>query len=342
MSDAIEERTAVGLGRFVSSPDTFLVEELPAYEPAGEGSHTYLWIEKRDLTTPEALRRLARALGVPERDLGYAGMKDRHAVTRQWISVPNVEPERAQTVELVGLKVLDARRHGNKLRVGHVRGNRFEAVISGVPDGGAARLSEALGRLVRQGMPNRYGEQRFGARGDNFEVGLALLRGTQRERDHRRRRLLLSAVQSTVFNRTLELRASAGSLARVLGGDVLQRRASGGSFVSTDPAVDQPRVDAGELAITGPMPGSKVIEPPAGSEASAVEAEAVAACGLAPEELAGVGRDLPGSRRPLLAQVTCEEPAVTDLGDGKVRVRFSLPAGSYATVLLAELPVRMG
>src|SRR5690349_18985146 len=112
---------------FCSTPETFVVEELPAYLPAGEGPHTFLWIEKRGLTTPEAVRRLARALRVPERDVGYAGMKDRHATTRQWVSVPAVDPAVALAAELgAELRVLEARRHGNKLKTGHLKGNRFE------------------------------------------------------------------------------------------------------------------------------------------------------------------------------------------------------------------------
>jgi tRNA pseudouridine13 synthase len=321
---------------FRASPETFVVEEIPAYRPVGTGSHTFVWIEKRDLNTHEAIRRLASALGVRERDVGHAGLKDRHATTRQWLSLPDVAPEAALAANVEGLRVLEAGRHGNKLRVGHLRGNRFEVVLTEVAPGEAAALETALRGLAANGIPNRYGEQRFGVGGDNVTTGLAILRGQRTERDPRRRQLLLSAVQSAVYNRALELRQSRGLLLRVLVGDVLQKRASGGLFVSTDPAVDQPRVDAGEVIPTGPMPGNREIEPPEGSAARALEDEALAAVGVTRAEIATAGRDLPGARRAVTVPLALEEPAIVDEGD-RVRLRFTLPSGSYATVVLEAL-----
>src|SRR6185369_392514 len=180
--------------------ETFLVEEIPAYVPSGTGEHTFLWIEKKDLTTIEAVRRVARVCHVDPRDVGYAGMKDRHATTRQWLSVPGLEPARALEIGIEGLTVLRALRHGNKLRTGHLHGNRFEVVLTGDSSDDVAALADGVAALAASGLPNRYGEQRFGAAGDNAAVGLALLRGERRERDHRRRRLMLSAAQSAVFN----------------------------------------------------------------------------------------------------------------------------------------------
>jgi tRNA pseudouridine13 synthase len=331
--------------KFVPSPETFVVEELPAYEPAGEGEHTYLWLEKRGLTTIDAVRRLARALGADARDVGYAGLKDRNAVTRQWISVPRVAPESALALNEPGLRVLEARRHGNKLRTGHLRGNRFEVVVT-VAAGAEADLRARLDALAAAGVPNRYGEQRFGAAGDNAAAGLAILRGERRERDHRLRKLLLSAAQADVFNRALDLRAAApGGLRAVRGGDVLQKVATGGLFVTEDVDTDQRRVDAGELAITGPLPGGREKEPPPGTPARAWEDEALAAAGASRDEFARAGRDLPGARRPLLVPLTLGEPPVqpdpAPAGPGEValRLRFSLPSGSYATVVVSALAV---
>jgi tRNA pseudouridine13 synthase len=325
---------------FVSTPETFFVEEIPAYLPAGEGTHTFLWIEKRGLTTPEAVRRLAQALQVPDRDVGYAGMKDRHATTRQWVSVPSVAPEAALALELPDLRVLSAGRHGNKLRTGHLRGNKFEVVLTEVAAGEAPLLEEALAALGREGLPNHYGAQRFGAAGDNVRAGLEILRGQRRERDGRRRRLLLSALQSEVFNRTMARRAATGGLLLVRAGDVLQKTVSGGVFVSEDAATDQARVDAGEVVPTGPMPGSREIEPPPGSAAAALEDDALAEVGVTRAELAGVGRDLPGARRPVVVPVTLGEPPVV-AEPGGLRFCFSLPAGSYATMLLRAVADRL-
>jgi tRNA pseudouridine13 synthase len=327
--------------KFEPSPETFVVEEIAAYEPSGEGEHTYLWIEKRGLTTLDALRRIGDVLGVDTRDAGYAGMKDRHATTRQWVSLQKVEPERALLVEVPDVRVLASKRHGNKLRLGHLRGNRFECVVT---TDDAEGLEKKLLALAAAGLPNRFGEQRFGAAGDNAATGLALLRGERRERNHRVRKLLLSAAQSAVFNRALELRAARpGGLRAVLAGDVLQKVASGGLFITEDVATDQARVDTGELVVTGPMPGGREKEPPPDSPARALEDEALAAVGATRADFERAGRDLPGARRPLLVALQLGEPPVqpepTHDGQGKVglRFRFSLPAGSYATVVIEAL-----
>jgi tRNA pseudouridine13 synthase len=336
---------------FAASPETFVVEEIPAYEPCGEGEHTFLWIEKRGLTTPDALRRLAGHLKIDVRDAGYAGLKDRHALTRQWVSVPRLHGDaeaRAATIADPDLRVLRAARHGNKLRVGHLRGNRFEVVLAASDPSEDVGLVEArLRALAASGVPNRFGEQRFGASGDNAAVGLAILRGTRRERDHRRRTLLLSAAQAAVFNRALALREASGGLLRVRTGDVLQKVTSGGLFITEDTAVDQARVDAGELCPTGPLPGGREREPPPGTEARALEDEALAAIGATREDFARAGRHLPGARRPVVVPLTLgDPPAVVEHVDATasspahaVRVRFSLPAGSYATVVVMSLTV---
>ena len=330
--------------RFRSSPETFTVEEIPAYLPSGTGEHTFVWLEKRDLTTIDAVNILARRLGVNERDVGYAGMKDRHATTRQWLSLPRVSPAAAlaatedqAALADAPLRVLRAESHGNKLRIGHLKGNRFTVVVTEV--GGAAeaqRLHQALMEGVRQGMPNRYGAQRFGAGADNARRGVAILLGTLRERDHRRRRLLLSAAQSAVFNAVLDRRQAEGTMRRVLAGDVLQKTDTGGVFVTENPEVDQQRLDAGELVITGPMPGSWAREPPPDSPARTIEDEAIAQLGVSRAEFAVSERDLPGTRRPLLVPVIAlPETALVYTSDtDSARLQFELPAGVYATVLL--------
>ncbi|HEY2902920.1 MAG TPA: tRNA pseudouridine(13) synthase TruD [Polyangia bacterium] len=328
---------------FVPSIEHFVVEEIPAYEPSGEGEHTYLWIEKRGLTTMDAVRRLAGALGVDGRDMGYAGQKDRHATTRQWMSVPRVDPERARLIDDDLLRVLVASRHGNKLRVGHLRGNRFEVVLTGpLAPGQREVIAARLQAAATDGLPNRFGQQRFGAAGDNAAAGLALLRGQRRERDHRKRKLLLSAAQSAVFNRYLELRAASGPLLQVRAGDVLQKTDSGGQFVCDDPTVDQPRVDAGAVVPTGPMPGGRVMEPPPGTPSRALEDQALADVGATRDEFSRAGRDLPGTRRPVIIRVELGQPPIDDEpppapGQVAFRLRFSLPAGGYATVVVAAL-----
>ena len=329
------------MARFVSSPETFFVEEIPAYLPAGEGEHTYVWIEKRNLTTLEAVGKLARVLGVEARDIGYAGMKDRRATTRQWLSLPGMDPGRAQEAMVEGVRILSIGRHRNKLRVGHLHGNHFEVLLTEVAPGEAATITGALAELAAKGVPNRYGHQRFGSAGDNVEVGLAILRGTRRESDSRRRKLLLSAVQSAVFNRVLDLRAQDLGLLVVRSGDILEKIDSGGQFPSTDRTADQARVDAGEVVPTAPLPGGRVRTPEPGSAARALEDRALAELGIGPDELGQVGRSLPGTRRPVVVKVTLDEPTVTEEANG-LRLRFSLPPGSYATVVLEALGIEQG
>lgn len=326
------------MAKFVPSPETFVVEEIPAYLPAGEGEHAYLWIEKQNLTTLEAVNRLARVLGVDARAVGYAGMKDRRATTRQWLSVLGVDTERAQAAAVEGMRVLAASRHKNKLRVGHLHGNRFEVVLGDLRAGEAETLEARLRELAERGVPNRFGRQRFGVAGDNLAHGLAVLRGECREPDARRRKLLLSAVQSAVFNHVLEARAAEGGLLLVRDGDILEKVASGGQFVCTDVAAEQKRVDAGEIVPTGPLPGSHVRSPEPGTAARQLEDRALAALGIGADELGRVGRALPGTRRPVVVKVTLAEPAVTATPPG-LRLRFSLPPGSYATVVLDVLGV---
>lgn len=330
---------------FTPAPDRFVVEEIPAYSPRGDGAHTFLWIEKRGLTTFDAISLVSARFERQAQDVGYAGLKDKQATTRQWLSVPDLDPERACADGAWGpeLAVRHAARHPHKLRLGHLRGNRFEVVLTGPADDGEIRaLADRLRALASAGVPNRFGAQRFGATGGNATEGLALLRGERREKDRRKRRLLLSALQSAVFNRYLALRAAGGPLTAIRPGDVLQKTDSGGLFVSTDAAVDQPRVDAGAVVPTGPLPGTREVEPPPGTEARALEDAAIAEAGATRDDFARAGRELPGARRPVVLAVTldgegfAEEPQATP-GSRAVRLRFTLPAGGYATVVVAAL-----
>ena len=164
------------MARLRSLPEDFCVDELPLYRPSGSGEHTFLHIEKRLRTTEDVAHLLARFAGARTRDVGFAGRKDRVALTTQWYSVPGLDPERAREFALPGVRVLDAIRHGHKLRTGHLSGNRFRIFVRGVD----ARQSEAairrLEEIRRVGMPNRFGAQRFGRDGENAERGRRLLR----------------------------------------------------------------------------------------------------------------------------------------------------------------------
>jgi len=163
-------------GTLRHDPEDFQVDEIPLYEPCGEGDHLYLRVEKRGLTTYDLLRDLALALRCKERDLGYAGLKDARAITRQTVSVPSRTPDDVKGLQLPGIKILAATLHRNKLRPGHLAGNRFHIRIHRPGHDALQRANEVLDILSATGVPNRFGEQRYGALGNSHRVGRAILR----------------------------------------------------------------------------------------------------------------------------------------------------------------------
>jgi tRNA pseudouridine13 synthase len=167
-----------GIGGVIKeSPEDFIVEEIPLYPASGEGEHVYAKIEKRGITTLEAIRRLARTLGKSERDVGYAGMKDARGVTRQTLSFQGVTPDQLLSVSLPGISVLSANRHRNKLKTGHLAGNRFTIKVRGVTADAEERAESILEVLTARGVPNYFGAQRYGSLGNSHLIGRALLRG---------------------------------------------------------------------------------------------------------------------------------------------------------------------
>jgi len=164
-------------GRIKAEPEDFVVEEIPLYEPGGEGQHVYVGLEKRGLSTYQAISAIARRLGIPTREIGYAGLKDARAVTRQTISIDGVEPARVEALDLPGIKILWVDRHRNKLKMGHLAGNRFTIRVRDVDKETKAKAEAVLDELERRGIPNYFGEQRFGVRGNTHRLGWTMLRG---------------------------------------------------------------------------------------------------------------------------------------------------------------------
>jgi tRNA pseudouridine13 synthase len=319
-------------GAFKLVPEDFEVEEVPAYAPSGEGEHLYLWVEKRGRDTRELVRALTQALGIREGDIGVAGMKDRQAITRQLLSVPARAEPRLADFSLEGVRVLWTRRHGNKLRTGHLKGNRFRLRLRGVRDVGAAR--EAFSRLSTQGVPNYFGEQRFGRAGDNADLGKLLILGQRlpKKPDRFERKLYLSAFQSRLFNRALAARLREGTFDRALLGDVLRKEDTGGLFVCEALEVDAPRVAAFEVSPAGPMFGPKML--PAAHAVAEAEARLLAEEGVALSDFTRGGDETEGARRPY--RVRLSEPELSLEGEDVLLV-FTLPRGAYATEVLHEL-----
>lgn len=162
-------------GMIKESCDDFLVEEIPSYLPCGSGDHAYMIVEKRGITTLDAIRRIARHLNVAERTIGYAGMKDAAGVTRQTISIEHIKPEAAEGLELDGLKIVSVSRHTNKLKLGHLKGNRFRIVIRGMATNAREVVPSVLEILEQRGVPNYFGYQRYGSQGNSHLIGAAML-----------------------------------------------------------------------------------------------------------------------------------------------------------------------
>ncbi len=316
------------------SEDDFRVEELSLYELSGEGEHLYLTIEKRGRTTQDVVGELAAALHLPDREIGTAGLKDKRAVTVQRISLP----ARAVTGDPLALKgsgwqVLEARRHGNKLRTGHLRGNRFSIVIRSCDPARSGRVCDFL---RQHGAANLFGPQRFGQRQDNAALGAALLArdpaAARAGRDRFLRKLALSALQSELFNRCLSARITDGLMAKALEGDVLKKRVTGGLFVCEDPVADTTRVQAAEIDPAGPLPGHSLFA--ARGPALLREEAVIAEANIDPRSFSAGGGEMEGARRSY--RVPVEDLGASASGD-TLTLTFSLPRGSYAIAVLREV-----
>jgi tRNA pseudouridine13 synthase len=314
--------------------EDFQVDEIPAYLPSGSGEHVYVRVQKRGMTTRDAVLALSRAASVQERDIGYAGMKDKHGVTSQWLSLPgNARAPDTWTLP-PELSVLESSRHGNKLRTGHLRGNRFRIALTGTAPGAAENARAIFAHLRERGHANYFGAQRFGREGQNLADALAWLSGERRLPRGRERflvKLYASVVQAEVFNRYATRRIELG-VEQLVAGEVVRLAGAGASFVVTNPEVEQPRLTARDLCLTGPMPGPKMRA--AAATALELEMTVLAELGLGETALRELARHAPGTRRDLL--VPLEDARVSEDGERLV-LEFGLPAGSYATGVVREL-----
>lgn len=320
-------------GHIGPEPEDFAVDELPLYEASGQGEHWYVQIRKRNATTPELRAAVAEAAGVPERELGHAGMKDKHAVTSQWLSVPgrSAPPATWQLPEAFSL--LAVSRHSNKLRIGHLAGNRFVIRLVGLAPEAQARLAPLCERVARTGIGNFFGAQRFGLGQRNLDSAMfALRRGRLGPRFGNRGKFMASVIQSEIFNRYLVARLGLGR-DQVIMGDVVRLEGSRALFVVEDVAREQPRLEARDIHLTGPLVGPKMKE--SQGQPRELELGTVASLGLDAELLRVLGRAAPGTRRDVLLHP--QELRHEWLGDGSVRVAFTLPAGAYASLVIRAL-----
>lgn len=322
-----------GSGRLRVEPEDFVVREIPICAPDGSGEHVWLYIRKRNANTEWVARQIARFAGAAPRDVSFAGLKDRRAVTEQWFSVQlpgRADPDWAR-LEVEGVTVLQAARHSRKLRRGALRGNRFEIRVRGF--GGDRALAEArLRALAARGVPNYFGTQRFGRDGGNLEAAARMLRGEGRRPARHERGLYLSAARSHLFNQVLAARVAAGTWDTLLDGDVLQLDGGRAWFVADAGDAELPRRLQGmEVHPTGPLWGR-------GDPATQGAARALELACLEPwrEWCAGLERaGLEQDRRAL--RVRAAELSWSWADESELSLAFALPSGSYATALLREL-----
>lgn len=323
---------ALGHGRLRVEPEDFVVVEQPLVEPDGQGEHAWLWVRKRGQNTDWVAGQLAHLAGVKPRDVSYAGLKDRHAVTEQWFSVqlPGRADPDWSALDAEDVTVLEARRHSRKLRRGALRGNRFRLRLRDFT-GDAVALAERAGGIATCGLPNYFGAQRFGRDGSNLEAARRMFADPRRRLPRNKRSLYLSAARSYLFNAVLAERVRRGDWDRCLPGDVMQLDGRSALFAAPDcDEAIQTRLAVLEIHPTGPLWGRG--ESLAGAECARLEAGCLAADTELCEGLERAGMEL--DRRALRVRV--EGLQVTPEGND-LWLEFGLPAGSYATVLLDQL-----
>ena len=339
---------------FKQTPRDFVVEEIPLYEFSGEGEHLILFVRKKGLSTSEMIGQIARYLGIKNKEIGYAGLKDKHAMTKQYISLHKKYEEALENFNFDGIKILSRTYHNNKIRIGHLRGNRFYIKLKKVNPTSAAKIDEALKSIDKNGMPNFFGYQRFGNDGDNHILGEKLAKGEARERNPRVKKLLINAYQSHLFNLWLSRRLEINSLVssfsvdelesllnlpnhelakmkaqkhpfKLIDGDIMEHYPHGRLFEFTNAEEDLKRFNERDISVTGLLCGKKTRH--ADSLARVIEKDY-------DDEI-----NADGARRYAWVYPTDIEGRFNPV-EAQYELNFTLPKGSYATVLIEEIAKR--
>jgi len=325
------EPQAEGLIR--SHPADYIVEEISRVEPEGEGTHMWLWVEKQSANTDWVAKELARVTDSVPRDVGYAGLKDRHAITRQWFSVPysSTTRENLENAEIEGVKILESRQHTRKLKRGILGGNRFHLKVRQF-EGDEALTASRLQQIQKTGVPNYFGPQRFGHGGLNVERGVKALQKRARL-PRNKKSIYLSAIRSFLFNHVLAERVSRDVWNRMIDGDLAMLDGTQSIFPCESPDQDiEDRVNRLDIHPTGPMPGDGGTQP----------------TGLAAEIEQGVLDKWPQLKALLSAQRVqssrrslrlCPSELDWSFNNGELELVFVLPPGTYATTVLREVLV---
>ncbi len=318
-------------GTIRSTPEDFQVDEVQQFTPSGKGEHVWLHIQKTGENTDWVGGLLAKIADVPRKDVSYAGMKDRHAVTTQWFSVqmPGREaPDwKAQLPDSIVL--LDEQRHDRKLKRGALKGNAFKLVIREFT-GDEAELKDAVDRITEQGVPNYFGEQRFGHDGLNIRKAEQWFKGEFKVKSRPKRSIYLSAARSWIFNYILSERVKNGTWNKAVQGDVFMLDGSKSCFNDEiDEDIIQ-RVQDQKLHPTGALWGRGDI----GSKNEIAEFENKVASNF---KILCEGLEKYGLKQERKALRLCVKDLEYSLDDNALRLSFSLPAGAYATTVLNEV-----
>ncbi|RDU70915.1 tRNA pseudouridine(13) synthase TruD [Helicobacter brantae] len=348
---------------FTQTPRDFVVQEVPLYEPSGEGEHLYIVVRKKSLSTPELIKILSSTLGVSSKEIGYAGLKDKNALTTQALTLPkrfeHALSQSQSTLEQKNIKILSTTPHANKLRVGHLKGNKFFIRIKKVQKSDLEKIKSVLQKISDFGMPNYFGFQRFGKFGDNYLEGKAIIEGKKKIRDKKLSTFLISSYQSHLFNLWLSQRVQTSLLIQEFSPKELAKALELQSLPpiqSTHSLLSQPhpfKLLEGELMHHYPY-GKLFALSDIKEEAQRFFAKDIVPCGV----LSGKKTTL-----PLLDALSYQEEfldhSIKEIGShrfawvfpqeldyryieekAQLELNFFLPKGSYATILLETLANR--
>lgn len=307
-------------GIIKESAEDFRVDEIPLYEPCGSGEHLYVLLQRSNMAHFDMVTHLCRSLGVGERDIGYAGIKDKVATITAWVSLPQRVSVQLSQLETESLRILKVERHTNKLRTGHLKGNFFTIVIRDIEN--PLKVAPIIERLRESGCINFFGSQRFGARGGNIRAAINLMQGNRIGgyfKNHSMKKMAASAIQSLAFQYYAFVRWGLGLHRREFPGDV---------FANVHGLVES----NSQRRITGPIFGCK--SRLASGWPGYLEGRVLEAFGLDLEKFGAFGDLALGSRRPLTLDLSQLE---FFLDNNQCTFKFFLPSGSYATVVLSEI-----
>lgn len=321
-------------GKIREKANHFIVEEVPLYEPDGTGIHLYLNITKEGITTRDVQLKLAELFELDPAEVGKAGLKDKYAITTQNFSVvfdgnqPDPEEIKKIVEDEIPVKVNWAKYHGNKLRAGHLEGNRFTIVVTHTDDDALVNAQKITDRIQQIGIPNYYGIQRTGKEGENIIQGWLILKGKKRLGDRWLRKYLLSSYQSYLCNRYLAERVEQGKFSELIHGDLAKKHDTGGIFWVDELETEQNRFINKEISFTAPMYGYKMRQ--AKYESNELETRILDSVTITSDDFRK--HHVKGTRRlgRLLPYISIRE------NPEGLELSFTLPKGSFATTVLRE------